>query len=136
MLSRIFENKHAEVAAAKAAIPFEALKDQVANAPKPRGFLHALKCAPEVALIAEVKMASPSQGIIRADFDAADIAGTYEGAGAHALSVLTDHNYFQGSAANLQSARRACGLPVLRKDLSTIRTRFTKPEPGEPTQSC
>jgi indole-3-glycerol phosphate synthase len=61
-------------------------------------------------------MASPSQGIIRADFDAADIAGTYEGAGAHALSVLTDHKYFQGSAANLKSARRACGLPVLRKD--------------------
>ena len=116
MLSRIFETKHAEVAAAKAAIPLEELKVQAATAPKPRGFLHALKCASDVALIAEVKMASPSQGIIRADFDAADVAGAYEDAGAHALSVLTDHKYFQGSAGNLKSARRACSLPILRKD--------------------
>jgi len=116
MLGRIFESKHAEVAAAKAATPLDALKEQAAAAPKPRGFLHALERAADVALIAEIKMASPSQGIIRPDFDAADIAGAYEGAGAHALSVLTDIKFFHGSSANLKSAQRACSLPVLRKD--------------------
>jgi indole-3-glycerol phosphate synthase len=116
MLSHIFETKHAEVEAAKSALPFEELKVQAAAAPSPRGFLHALKCASEVALIAEVKMASPSQGLIRADFDAAGIAGTYEGVGANALSVLTDHKFFQGSPGHLMAARRACNLPVLRKD--------------------
>jgi indole-3-glycerol phosphate synthase len=116
MLSKIFDTKHAEVEAAKAAVPLDDLKRQVVDTPRPRDFLQALKRAPGVALIAEVKMASPSQGIIRPDFDAAEIAGAYEGAGAHALSVLTDHRYFQGSSAHLKSARRACGLPVLRKD--------------------
>ena len=116
MLGRIFETKHSEVVAAKASTPVEELKDQIEAAPRPRGFLHALKCASDVALIAEVKMASPSQGLIRPDFDAANIAGTYEDAGASALSVLTDRKYFQGSPGHLKSARRACGLPVLRKD--------------------
>jgi indole-3-glycerol phosphate synthase len=116
MLSRIFESKHAEVAAAKAAKPLEELKAQLAVTPKPRGFLQALQRTEGVALIAEIKMASPSQGVIRPDLDAAEIAGTYEGAGAHAISVLTDHKYFQGSSGNLQSAHRGCNLPILRKD--------------------
>ncbi|MHB8636048.1 MAG: indole-3-glycerol phosphate synthase TrpC [Fimbriimonadaceae bacterium] len=116
MLSRIFECKHAEVAAAKAAKSLQSLQGEIAGAAKPRGFLRALQRANDVALIAEVKMASPSQGVIRPDFDAAEIAGAYESAGAHAISVLTDHKYFQGSAGNLKSARRGCGLPVLRKD--------------------
>src|SRR5579871_561668 len=116
MLAKIFETKHAEVAAAKIAVPLEQIRAEAAEASKPRGFLHTLQRAGEVALIAEVKMASPSQGLIRADFDPADIAGIYEGAGAHALSVLTDHTYYQGSAGNLKAARRGCTLPVLRKD--------------------
>src|SRR5579864_5543600 len=113
MLARIFETKHDEVAAAKAVIPLEELQAQAADASKPRGFLRALKWAPEVALIGEIKMASPSQGVIRPDFDAANIAGTYEGAGVHAISVLTDHKYFQGSPGNLKSAHRGCALPIL-----------------------
>src|SRR5450631_4054440 len=116
MLSHIFEYKHAEVAAAKEAAPLDEVRSQAADAAKTRGFLRALRQAGELALIAEIKMASPSQGLIRADFDAAEISGAYEGAGAHALSVLTDHKYFQGSAGNLKSAHRASSLPILRKD--------------------
>lgn len=116
MLSRIFDTKHAEVEAAKANMSLDDLRAQVHDSPRPRGFLGALKRADGVALIAEVKMASPSQGVIRPEFDAAEIAGTYESAGAHALSVLTDREYFRGSPLNLKAARRACLLPVLRKD--------------------
>src|SRR5579872_1791132 len=116
MLNRVFEHKHAEVEAAKASHPLEEVRAQAADAPKPRGFLQALRRADGLALIAEVKMASPSEGIIRPDFDAAEIAGTYEGAGAHALSVLTDQMFFKGSAGNLKSAHRGSLLPILRKD--------------------
>ncbi len=116
MLNRIFEHKHAEVEAAKTAVPLEAIRSQAADAPKPRGFLQALRRADRLALIAEIKMASPSEGIIRPDFDAAEIAATYETSGANALSVLTDKLFFQGSSGNLKAAHRASMLPILRKD--------------------
>jgi indole-3-glycerol phosphate synthase len=116
MLNRIFEHKHTEVAAAKTAIPLETLKSQIADVQKPRGFLKSLNRADGLALIAEVKMASPSEGLIRAHFDAAEIAATYESCGAHAISVLTDHRFFQGSSGNLKSAHRGSSLPILRKD--------------------
>lgn len=116
-LQRIFETKKEEVERAKSQLPLEEIKARAADAPPLRGFKSALeRAAPKMALIAEVKKASPSKGLIRQDFDPATIAQTYETSGAHALSVLTDEKYFQGSPENLRKARYATQLPVLRKD--------------------
>ena len=82
----------------------------------PRGFLEALTSVAEVAIIAEAKKASPSKGVICADFDPVQIAREYEAAGAQAMSVLTDENFFQGSLEYIPLVRRAVGLPVIRKD--------------------
>ncbi len=117
VLERIFARKRDEVAAARLTVPLGDLKSQAADGEPPRGFALALKAASKpVALIAEVKKASPSKGLIRPDFDAVEVAEAYERAGAHALSVLTDVEGFQGSALNLMRARAATALPVLRKD--------------------
>jgi indole-3-glycerol phosphate synthase len=117
VLDRIFETKRREVAEAKARAPLSSLKDLAASAGPPRGFKSALAAAElKPALIAEVKKASPSKGVIRPDLDPAEVARSYERAGAHALSVLTDTDYFQGSLQNLVKARGAVGLPALRKD--------------------
>ncbi len=117
VLDRIFERKRDEVAAARAAVPLAELKAHAADGEPPRGFDLALRTAVEqVALIAEVKKASPSKGIIRDPFDAVEIAEAYERAGAHCLSVLTDGPGFAGSAENLRRARAATTLPALRKD--------------------
>ncbi len=116
-LAQIFYVKKEEVAVAKEQISLADVKAMAKDAEPTRGFRDALSHADKpVALIAEVKKASPSQGLIRENFDAAEIAQTYEQAGAHALSVLTDAPHFQGSAENLVRAREATKLPVLRKD--------------------
>jgi indole-3-glycerol phosphate synthase len=117
LLERIFETKRTEVALAKRQTPLGLLREMAANADQPRGFRRALADSHQrPALIAEVKKASPSKGVIRCDFDAAVISQRYEAAGATALSVLTDAPYFQGSPANLTAARRTTNLPCLRKD--------------------
>lgn len=117
VLDGIFARKRDEVEAARAAVPLEELKAHAADGEPPRGFALALRTAtPPIALIAEVKKASPSKGVIRADFDPVAIAEAYERAGAHAMSVLTDGPGFQGSAENLRRARAATALPCLRKD--------------------
>jgi len=116
-LTRIFVRKHEEVAAAKLLTPIDDLVAQVADAPPTRGFLEAIQNSPHpLALIAEVKKASPSKGVIRADFDPVEIALTYARAGADCLSVLTDIDFFQGSPENLWRARAATQIPCLRKD--------------------
>ena len=116
-LARIFDVKRVEVEEAKRAVPLADVKKHAAEAGPVRGFKSALENAPpRMGLIAEVKKASPSRGLIRSDFDPAEIALSYERAGAHALSVLTDEKHFQGSKGNLKLARAAIGLPVLRKD--------------------
>ncbi len=119
VLQRILARKHEEVAARRAARPIAELAAHAADAAPVRGFARAIEAriaAGEAAVIAEVKKASPSKGVIRADFRPADIARSYEAGGAACLSVLTDVDFFQGDDAYLQQARAACALPVLRKD--------------------
>jgi indole-3-glycerol phosphate synthase len=117
-LDEIIETKRAEVAAAKAAVPVERLHEQIASLDRPRNFFHAVTTPGRkpLNLIAEVKKASPSAGLIRADFDPVAIAKIYEENGADALSVLTDETYFQGRLDYLQQIRSQVKLPVLRKD--------------------
>ena len=118
-LAQILATKPKELARAREARPLECVRADAEAAAAPRGFLRALRAAaPRMALIAEVKKASPSQGVIRETFEPAAIASTYAAAGAHALSVLTDAPFFMGSAENLRIARAATTLPVLRKDFT------------------
>jgi indole-3-glycerol phosphate synthase len=119
ILRRIVEVKHGEVAAARAAKPLVTVRAEAEARRDQRGFEAALRlklAAGRPAVIAEVKKASPSKGVLREHFVPADIAASYERHGAACLSVLTDERFFQGSAAFLQQARAACALPVLRKD--------------------
>ena len=119
ILNTILARKTQEVAERSARVPLAALKARVADAPPVRGFANALQAAianGDAAVIAEVKKASPSKGVIRPDFRPAEIAVSYEFGGASCLSVLTDVDFFQGADAYLQQARDACTLPVLRKD--------------------
>jgi indole-3-glycerol phosphate synthase len=115
-LAEIFAHKREEVAASQARIPLAELKSM---AQTPRGFREAIKTdSRPIALIAEVKKASPSHGMIREDFDPVEVAKAYEGAGATCLSVLTDSKFFQGSPENLMRVREAVPLPILRKDFT------------------
>jgi indole-3-glycerol phosphate synthase len=119
ILKKILQVKAGEVAAGAAARPLRKLRAEVESAPEPRDFLGALRASREkghAAVIAEIKKASPSQGVIRQAFDPAAIARSYAAAGASCLSVLTDKPFFHGQPEYLQQARAACGLPVLRKD--------------------
>ncbi|MCX7694039.1 indole-3-glycerol phosphate synthase TrpC [Tepidimonas taiwanensis] len=122
ILQRICATKRDEVAAARAALPDAAMRARAEAARRddpPRDFAGALRTAAEAgrpAVIAEVKKASPSKGVLRADFDPAAIAASYARHGAACLSVLTDRPYFQGDPAYLAQARDAAGLPALRKD--------------------
>jgi indole-3-glycerol phosphate synthase len=119
ILQRIVAVKRDEVAQARRRCGLAELQAQAAAASPARGFAAALRARVEAgspAVIAEVKKASPSKGVLREHFVPADIARSYESGGAACLSVLTDERFFQGCAAYLQQARESCSLPVLRKD--------------------
>lgn len=116
ILDRIVATKRAEIAAAQVALPMTQLERELAAVPPPREFLAPLAAPGPIKLIAEVKKASPSRGVIRADFQPLEIARTYERHGAACISVLTDVGYFQGSLEYLRAIRSQAGIPVLRKD--------------------
>jgi len=121
ILRRILSTKRVEVAASLAATPLEAIERRARAAPPPRDFAGALRAkiaAGKPAVIAEIKRASPSKGLLREDYDPAAIARAYAAAGAACLSVLTDRDYFQGAPEHLAEARAACALPALRKDFT------------------
>jgi indole-3-glycerol phosphate synthase len=119
ILNKIIAVKRQEVAISEQSYPFEDLRLTAESRAPARDFVGALRAKHEIgaaAVIAEVKKASPSKGVLREDFRPAEIAATYERHGAACLSVLTDVQFFQGSATYLEAARAACHIPVLRKD--------------------
>ncbi len=126
VLARICEDKRAHVAACEGRVPFKEVRRRAEESMRtdaPRGFLRHLEAAVKsgyFGLIAEIKKASPSKGLIRADFDPATLARAYKAGGATCLSVLTDVPYFQGADEYLQQARAAVDLPALRKDFMLV----------------
>ncbi|HTQ76394.1 MAG TPA: indole-3-glycerol phosphate synthase TrpC [Burkholderiales bacterium] len=119
ILERILARKRAEVEAARADCPLARMEERARAAPPPRDFVGAVRAkmaAGQPAVIAEIKKASPSKGVLRQDFDPALIASSYAAGGAACLSVLTDRDFFQGAPEHLAAARAACTLPMLRKD--------------------
>jgi len=121
ILRRIVARKSEEIRARAERLPLQRLSRQVESAPPPRDFVGALRAhmaQGRPAVIAEIKKASPSKGVLRANFEPAEIARDYARHGASCLSVLTDVDFFQGADAHLQDARAACELPVLRKDFT------------------
>jgi len=116
ILDEIVATKRREIAEARKRVPLAELERQLRSAPPVRDFRAALEAAPGMAIIAEVKRASPSAGLIREDFDPVAIARIYEQNGASCISVLTDAPYFQGRLDYLHAVRQAVGVPVLRKD--------------------
>jgi len=116
ILDEIMATKRGEIERARAARPEANLRERLANAPPVRDFFAPLAAEGPIKLIAEVKKASPSAGVIRPDFDAVDIARIYDAHGAACISVLTDELYFQGRLEYLSNIRNAVDRPVLRKD--------------------
>ncbi len=121
ILNKILSRKAEEVAERSARVSMRALSERIESADPARGFVEAIErklAQGQAAVIAEIKKASPSKGLLRADFRPAEIAASYERGGAACLSVLTDIDFFQGADAYLCEARAACTLPVLRKDFT------------------
>jgi indole-3-glycerol phosphate synthase len=116
ILDTIIENKRREVEEAKEALPLEEIKRGIGEAPPPADFYKAIDCGGGLRIIAEIKKASPSKGVLRDDFDPVKIALSYAEGGAAALSVLTDEQFFMGSLSYLGDIRNAVDIPLLRKD--------------------
>ncbi len=131
ILNDIVANKREEVKAARASRPIERLRDDAAASPKPRNFFAAVtRKSDRTNVIAEIKRASPSAGLIREDFDPVAIAEAYARAGAAAISCLTDAHYFQGSLDYIRQIKAAISLPVLRKDFIVDRYQLYESRVG------
>ncbi len=115
-LKEIVAKKKEKILLAKQALPEEELKQKASGLPACRPFLEAINKPREIHLIAEIKKASPSRGVIRENFNPVEIAVSYQNAGAHALSVLTEEDYFQGNINYINEVKAAVSLPILRKD--------------------
>jgi indole-3-glycerol phosphate synthase len=126
ILDEIIAQKHREIAAARIRVTFESLESRIPSAPPVRGFLAALQATERPGLIAEVKKASPSAGLIRDDFDPVSIARQYESAGATCLSVLTDEKYFQGHLDYMRDIRQIVRIPVMRKEFIVDRYQIAE----------
>lgn len=126
ILDKIVQHKRREIEAARTAVPLGELERRLPQAPPVRDFRAALETARGVAIIAEVKKASPSAGVLRQDFDPVAIARIYAEHGAAAISVLTDVEYFQGSLSYLQAIQQIVAVPVLRKDFIVDRYQLVE----------
>src|SRR5262245_35001674 len=124
ILDKIVASKRREIEENRRQMSEQEFQRRLAGAPPPRNFRSSLDRPPTVQLIAEVKKASPSAGVLRAEFDPVAIARTYAGHGAAAISVLTDAPFFQGSLGNLTAIREAVTLPLLRKDFILDRNQI------------
>lgn len=124
ILDRIVATKHVEIAAARRALSLDDLERRASTMPPARDFRAALERGPGLGVIAEVKRASPSAGLIKADFDPVAIARAYADAGASCISVLTDESYFQGHLRYLEAIRRVVEVPLLRKDFILDRVQL------------
>ena len=139
ILQQIIDHKLKEIAARRKKVSRREIEKRAAAADPCRGFLAAIQRKihqGKPAVIAECKKASPSKGVIREDYRPAQIAASYEAAGAACMSVLTDIDYFQGSDTHLMEARAACELPVIARTSSSILTRSTKHAPSAPIVYC
>jgi indole-3-glycerol phosphate synthase len=116
VLKEIIQKKKERLALAKQSLPEEELKNKIALLSPTRSFIEAIHKPRQISLIAEIKKASPSQGVIRQDFDHLQIAQAYQEAGVQAISVLTEEDYFQGNLTYLQEVKNAVPVPLLRKD--------------------
>jgi len=136
ILDEILADKKAEVEHRKSQVSLEQLKEQILSMRRCRNLYKAVTKPNSrgINVIAEVKKASPSAGVIREDFDPVVIAKTYEKCGADAISVLTDEKYFQGRLEYIKQIKEAVDLPILRKDFTS--GRFTNPAPQVPMRYC
>ena len=116
ILDKIVAKKRKEIAESRARTPLASVQQSAADAPSPKDFLGALQASQGIGLIAEIKKASPSKGLIREDFDPPSIAKTYTAHGASCISILTDETFFQGSLSYLQQIRAIVDTPLLRKE--------------------
>ena len=136
ILDKIVATKRNEIARAKQSLPSVELQARLADVPPPRDFYGPLAADGPIKLIAEVKKASPSKGIIRDDFRAVEIARSYEAHGAACVSVLTDETYFQGHLNDLRAIRQALQIPVLRKDFILDKYQLLRPDARALTPCC
>jgi len=116
ILDEIISHKRIEIESSKRKEPLDELKSMTGGVAEPRNFLTAIKPNDRIKIIAEIKKASPSKGVIREDFDPLEIAKDYQSAGASAISVLTDNKFFQGKLSYLRDIKRIVDIPLLRKD--------------------